>query len=165
MPARTPDDPLFGFCECRCGKKTNLARRTDRGAGTVKGRPYRFLRGHGSWGHVHSDEAKAKISAASRGKLGNAWRGDDILYSAAHHRHQKALAGQPCAREDATCRGRIHAALNHDTPPEFIKVDPATGLRYSTRAVDYLPLCSSHHFRWDFQKVAACPTYVNAKVA
>lgn len=35
-----------GLCECGCGERTNLAPRTDRTAGIVKGEPRRFIRGH-----------------------------------------------------------------------------------------------------------------------
>lgn len=36
----------YGFCHCRCGEKTNIATRTDRRAGWVKGEPLRYLLGH-----------------------------------------------------------------------------------------------------------------------
>lgn len=35
-----------GLCQCGCGEPTLLARKTDRAANTVKGKPTRFLIGH-----------------------------------------------------------------------------------------------------------------------
>jgi len=35
-----------GYCHCRCGKKTDVASRTYAKAGIMKGRHYRFFRGH-----------------------------------------------------------------------------------------------------------------------
>lgn len=35
-----------GRCHCGCGRKTTIATRTNRGKGTVRGEPNRFLRGH-----------------------------------------------------------------------------------------------------------------------
>lgn len=34
------------MCECGCGEKTNLAPKSDKRAGWVKGKPLRFKRGH-----------------------------------------------------------------------------------------------------------------------
>jgi hypothetical protein len=35
-----------GFCQCGCGRKTNLARRTEAGRGWVKGEPLKYILGH-----------------------------------------------------------------------------------------------------------------------
>jgi DNA-binding XRE family transcriptional regulator len=35
-----------GFCECGCGRKTNVAKKTDRSSGRVKGKHFRYCRGH-----------------------------------------------------------------------------------------------------------------------
>src|SRR3954447_5104965 len=35
-----------GYCQCGCGKKTNLADGTDASKGWVKGRPLRYILGH-----------------------------------------------------------------------------------------------------------------------
>ena len=100
-------------------------------------------------GHTFSDETRAKMSAAKRGELGSNWKGDNAGYVAAHERARKVLAGQPCAHADDTCEGRLEAAFNHDTLPEFVKVDAHSGFPYSPRPEDYLPLCKSHHGRYD----------------
>ena len=39
---------ISGFCKCGCGQRTNLSPKTDRGRGHVKGKPMRFVRGHGA---------------------------------------------------------------------------------------------------------------------
>jgi hypothetical protein len=35
-----------GFCQCGCGKPTNLAPCSDKGRGWTKGKPFRFIHGH-----------------------------------------------------------------------------------------------------------------------
>lgn len=37
----------FGFCHCGCDNKTTISSRSDAKAGSVKGQPRRFLKGHG----------------------------------------------------------------------------------------------------------------------
>ena len=37
---------ITGFCECGCGRKTTIARKSDRAKGAVRGKPRRFIRGH-----------------------------------------------------------------------------------------------------------------------
>lgn len=125
-------------------------------------------------GRIPSEETKAKLSAAARrryqdpaereklsllkrcelnpnwgrgGELNPSWRGDDIGSAAAHKRHRKALADQPCAHADETCKGRMEVSFNHDTPVEFVKIDPDGP--YSPRTEDYVRLCQSHHYRYD----------------
>lgn len=101
-----------------------------------------------SRGRKHTAETKAKMSVAQRGELNGNWKGDDICSTNAHYRHRKVLP-KVCARADGTCKGRIEAAFNHDTPAEFVRVDPATGSPYSIRPEDYMALCHSHHVRYD----------------
>lgn len=40
------DNIPYGYCQCGCGKKTNLATKTDGSTNKIKGRPMRFVRGH-----------------------------------------------------------------------------------------------------------------------
>lgn len=52
IPQRTkyvprPDEIPSGLCECGCGKRTTLARRTDRKGRRFQGHPLPFLVGHG----------------------------------------------------------------------------------------------------------------------
>jgi hypothetical protein len=52
----------YGLCECGCGEKTTVSHKIDRSKGWMKGKPYRFKRGHatlgnrlakpGDWGYV-----------------------------------------------------------------------------------------------------------------
>jgi hypothetical protein len=37
-----------GLCQCGCGRQTNVAPRTDRTCGWIKGQPLRYVRGHGN---------------------------------------------------------------------------------------------------------------------
>lgn len=37
----------YGFCHCRCGKKTNIIQQTQRRQGDIKGKPFRFVGRHG----------------------------------------------------------------------------------------------------------------------
>lgn len=39
-------DTPYGYCECGCGQQTNLAPKTKRSRGWVKGQPLRFVNGH-----------------------------------------------------------------------------------------------------------------------
>jgi hypothetical protein len=39
---------LSGLCQCGCGKKTRVCKKTDRARGIVQGQPRRYLYGHGS---------------------------------------------------------------------------------------------------------------------
>ena len=40
------EDIPYGYCQCGCGKKTNLAKQTVTQLGHIKGQPIRFIRGH-----------------------------------------------------------------------------------------------------------------------
>lgn len=42
------EETRFGYCQCGCRAKTNLALCTERRFGWVKGEPLRFIEGHGS---------------------------------------------------------------------------------------------------------------------
>ena len=101
-----------------------------------------------NWGRTTPVETRAKMSAASLGELGPNWQGADIGYRAAHYRARGALIGHSCAHADGSCSGSPEAAFNHDTPPEFVKVDER-GLLFSARFGDYIPLCQAHHGRYD----------------
>ena len=45
---QTHDTIPEGFCQCGCGRKTNIATATMPRHGHVKGQPVRFIRGHGN---------------------------------------------------------------------------------------------------------------------
>lgn len=51
----------YGFCQCGCGQKTNLASTTNNKRGTIKGKPMRFISGHNTkidkpWLHNQTGE-------------------------------------------------------------------------------------------------------------
>lgn len=43
----------FGFCQCGCGRKTNIAQQTDKRYGHIKGQPINFINGHNQCGEMH----------------------------------------------------------------------------------------------------------------
>ena len=45
----------FGYCQCGCGRKTNLAPKTERARGYVKGQPLQYIIGHHGRGKSGSD--------------------------------------------------------------------------------------------------------------
>jgi len=62
-----------GYCACGCGRKTNIARRTNTRLGYIKGQPLRFVRGHnGKRPAVWTDgESKVCRKCGARQKLSN----------------------------------------------------------------------------------------------
>jgi hypothetical protein len=80
---------------------------------------------------------------------GPSWSGDDVSYQGAHKRHQKVLAGRPCASQDGSCQGRLEIALNHATNEARLRLDSRARLLFSVDERDYLVLCVSHHRRYD----------------
>ena len=44
---------LYGFCQCGCGEKAPIAKKTTTKRGNVKGEPVRFIMGHGAKGANH----------------------------------------------------------------------------------------------------------------
>jgi len=49
-PNHTTNDIPYGFCQCGCGQKTNVAKITNSRLGHIKGQHVRFIRGHGRTG-------------------------------------------------------------------------------------------------------------------
>lgn len=74
---------------------------------------------------------------------------EEITYNAAHHRARKQLRGQGCAEADATCSGRLEAALRPDLPAELLRATEAGVVYYSglDATIGYRNLCRSHHAR------------------
>lgn len=50
----------YGYCHCGCGKKTIIAKATNRTYGYIKGTPHRYLHGHG--GHESANPIKRLLS-------------------------------------------------------------------------------------------------------
>lgn len=53
-------DIPIGYCQCGCGEKTNIARRTDRKTGWIKGQPIRYIFGHSQRGRYLGRICKIK---------------------------------------------------------------------------------------------------------
>lgn len=77
---------------------------------------------------------------------------------AEYQRIHKTARNEPgfldrCLAEDGTCKGRMEAALSPEAPLMYLRYvadnpdHPESD--YSTRSVDYFPLCTSHHKRMD----------------
>jgi hypothetical protein len=149
------------LCECGCGAEVNN----------------RFVRGHSSrtrvppsgWKNPHlagdnnpmrrsenrekfkgdrnpmrRPDVAAKLTGPGHGR----WVGDTIGYGGMHDRVRRVLQGQPCSLADTSCKGPIHAALIHGRGTKQEMRDGAMRW-YSTRVEDYVPLCDSHHVRYD----------------
>lgn len=62
----------FGFCHCGCGGEAPIARQNHTVRGWVKGRPMRFIRGHGTRKYHTAEEKKAaKLEDKYRWKARN----------------------------------------------------------------------------------------------
>jgi hypothetical protein len=108
-------------------------------------------------------EHRAKLAEASRGNSNArghvvspelreflrqlAFRPDEMGYQSSHREAGRALAGQPCAFEDETCKGRFEIAYRHDARQAL--VEARKGMKYSRDPADYFRLCQSHHVRYD----------------
>jgi len=116
----------------------------------------------GPWlGKKRAPETVEKMRAAKTGvslpstQGANHWnyRGDEVTYSGIHFRARRDLRGLPCTHvDDGTCQGSMTMALNHDAPKEFLRVQDGgiqDGFVYSVRVEDYIPMCKSHHVRYD----------------
>jgi hypothetical protein len=55
-----------GFCACGCGHRTRIATQTRPRLGHVKGRPVRFLNGHGKRGRKFALERLGHDESGSR---------------------------------------------------------------------------------------------------
>ena len=113
------------LCECGCGQVTAIARDTNPRWGHVRGRPFRFVRGHNfhtkesrtalavrNKGNTHAlgrkrpIEERMKISLANSGHNHYGWKGDSVGYKALHlwvGRHRvKTGVCRGCARKVRT---------------------------------------------------------------
>lgn len=71
------------FCECGCGEETNIATKTDTAKGWIKGKPYRFVRGHAVAGKfintIHEPQWKHKLSPYELGWFVGMYEGEGTL--------------------------------------------------------------------------------------
>ena len=73
----------------------------------------------------------------------HAWKGDDVGYFAAHARVQRARGAASeyyCEHEDETCKG----------PMDWANLSGNYG-----DVMDYIPLCRSHHVRFDVRALGS----------
>lgn len=81
--------------------------------------------------------------------------------------HQVHYAARKRKRDACQrCRGttRLQMALNPAAPADNLRVDPASGLRYSINPYDYLTLCSKCHHRMDGRLRTACERFRRARM-
>ena len=112
-------------------------------------------------GSKHSPEWNAKISASRKGQrktpehrkaLGDAQRLPDeqLTYGAVHFRMRREHPADHCESADDTCSTKFQYALLHDTPEDHLRRDNY-GV-FSIHREDYIPLCGSHHGRYDYKR-------------
>lgn len=77
----------YVLCECGCGQRTNLAEQSRTSSGWVKGKPKRFVLGHGNRKHPHgwSEEDRGFATLCwvwlgDKNAGGYAKRGDVLVY-------------------------------------------------------------------------------------
>jgi len=87
--------------------------------------------------HRTGDPLVVRERPPQAGVLNFNWRGDAVKYSGLHLRVRKErgpASAQVCAHADETCKGRLEwANISH----EYLGVE------------DFMPLCQSHHVRYD----------------
>jgi len=93
--------------------------------------------------------------AALRGKpSGNARKykstNVDTEYKRIHNRVRQ-VRGNPTACTECGTGDKLDWALNHDEPSDSFRV-LADGRRVSDDPYDYIPLCRTHHNRFDHRK-------------
>ena len=61
----TPEKNIpYGYCQCGCGQKTNIATQTSHTYGWINGEPKLFIHGHNRRGAIAGPESVARMSAA-----------------------------------------------------------------------------------------------------
>jgi DNA-binding transcriptional regulator YiaG len=73
-------------CECGCGETTRVATKTDRAAGSVKGRPLRFIPGH------NNRLRRAGHAVEDRGHITPCWIWQGSVNHAGYGRNSRGMA-------------------------------------------------------------------------
>ena len=99
----------------------------------------------------HGDPTVVKTPAPRRGAANSSWTGDLASYSAVHMRVRVALG--PASARMCGCGARAEEwAYDHSDPNG--RVDPKSGMRYSTDIARYMPMCATCHRRMDDNPIA-----------
>lgn len=53
QPHHTTNEVPYGYCQCGCGNRTNISKKTDHATQRVKGQPMRFIKGHDKRRPIH----------------------------------------------------------------------------------------------------------------
>lgn len=123
--------------------------------GISVGRPARWLYTCGRPGCVGETRARKTRGNIYGNTGGGPARTPNPSYGAIHARARRTI-GQSCALADATCSGRIEAALRADVPRELITWSPRGPYYAGLNTEDaYRPLCRSHHAREGTLRAAA----------
>lgn len=100
-----------------------------------------FEPGHAPWNRgvtgIHLSPDSEFKPGSTVGEANGRWAGDDVGYFGIHSRVYKErgrAADYACQHADSTCKGPMHwASISH----EYKDMD------------DFMPLCQSHHVRYD----------------
>lgn len=143
------DRPAGGYWMCRVRaneRKTQSSRR--QGHAPFGSEDHLQKQREAHLGRQHPSDCTHCL--AQTGERNVHWSADgDMTYGGAHQRHRKALAGLPCAHADESCKGRMHSALRAEVLEAALTYDPPSKCWYSPHSEDYMPLCASHHRRYD----------------
>lgn len=102
MNNHTTHEIPYGYCQCGCGQKTEIAKRTRTEAGWTKGQPMRYLFGHKGLENTPQENPNpsglcmcgcgevAPIAERSNGKLGHV-AGQPICFIVGHHNKIRPL--------------------------------------------------------------------------
>jgi len=74
-------------------------------------------------------------------------------YGYIHKLARRLIGDRECIEQDETCKGKVYASLNLETPTNRLRADPRqrNGGVYSIEPADYDPLCQSHAQRRDLR--------------
>jgi hypothetical protein len=112
----------LGLCQCGCGEKTNIAKRTNACYGHVKGQPVRFIVGHANRGVrvALSDRFWPKVQKAQPSDLSpNGWAGC-WLWTASLN---KAGYGQVNVGDTPRLAHRVSYEMNIGEIPSGLVID------------------------------------------
>jgi hypothetical protein len=112
MAISRPSAVPYGTCECGCGAKTTVSRKSDAHHGYVRGRPRRFVLGH------VSRSSPVDFVIADRGYSSPCWEWARGLFAGADNGYgQMKVNGQPRYAH------RVYWERKHGPVPEGLELD------------------------------------------